>query len=106
MCRTHHDRKEDCPVKQIPQKAIYEAFYKLHYKLRNHGMEMLSELQSMLTAIKKRKLLCSEDIVQLNRLISELSSQNQTLAILKQQGLVDPDIFISKFNELTEQLRR
>ena len=27
------------------------------------------------------------------------------LTMLKQQGLVDPDIFISKTNELTEQLR-
>ena len=27
------------------------------------------------------------------------------LAVLKQQGLVDPDIFISKTNELTKQLR-
>ncbi len=38
--------------------------------------------------------------------ISELSSQNQTLAFLKQNGLVDPDIFISKSNELTRQLRQ
>ncbi len=28
------------------------------------------------------------------------------LAVLKQQGLVDPDIFISKTNELAEQLRK
>ena len=28
------------------------------------------------------------------------------LTVLKQQGLVDPDIFISKSNELTEQLRK
>ena len=28
------------------------------------------------------------------------------LAVLKQQGLVDPDIFISKTNELAKQLRK
>lgn len=38
--------------------------------------------------------------------ISDISSQNQTLAFLKQQGLVDPDIFIAKTNELTKQLRQ
>ena len=32
-------------------------------------------------------------------------SQNQLLAMLKQQGGVDPDIFISRSNELAEQLR-
>lgn len=37
--------------------------------------------------------------------ISELTSQNQLLATLKQQALVDPDIFISQTNKLTEQLR-
>ena len=46
------------------------------------------------------------DIVALNKRISDLSSQNQTLAFLKQQGLVDPDIFIAKTNELTKQLRQ
>ena len=56
--------------------------------------------------IRDRRLLWSEDIVSLNKKISELSSQNQTLAFLKQNGLVDPDIFISKSNELTRQLRQ
>ena len=39
-----------------------------------------------------------------NKRISDILSQNQMLAVLKQQGLVDPDIFISKTNELAEQL--
>lgn len=45
------------------------------------------------------------DVIELNKQISELTSQNQMLATLKQQGLIDPDIFISQNNELTEQLR-
>jgi len=63
---------------------------------------MLETLQT----IRDRRLLWSEDIVSINKKISELSSQNQTLAFLKQNGLVDPDIFISKSNELTRQLRQ
>ena len=59
-----------------------------------------------LRTIRDRRLLWSEDIVSLNKKISELSSQNRTLAFLKQNGLVDPDIFISKSNELTRQLRQ
>ena len=43
---------------------------------------------------------------QANKKISDISSQNQTLAFLKQQGLVDPDIFIAKTNELTKQLQQ
>ena len=59
-----------------------------------------------LRTIRDHRLLWSEDIVSLNKKISELSSQNQTLAFLKQNGLVDPDIFIAKTNELTKQLRQ
>lgn len=42
----------------------------------------------------------------LNRKIAEISSQNQTLTFLKEQGLVDSDIFISQSNELTSRLHR
>ena len=64
--------------------------------------EMLTNLQT----IRNRRMLWSPDIVALNKRISDLTSQNQTLAFLKQQGLVDPDIFIAKTNELTKQLRQ
>ena len=45
------------------------------------------------------------DIIELNKRISSITSQNQLLAMLKQQGGVDPDIFITRSNELAEQLR-
>ena len=50
-------------------------------------------------------MLWSEDVIELNKKISNITSQNQLLAVLKQQGGVDPDIFISRSNELAEQLR-
>lgn len=50
-------------------------------------------------------MLWSIDVIEINKKISDVLSQNQMLAVLKQQGLVDPDIFISKTNELTKQLR-
>ena len=59
-----------------------------------------------LRLIRERRMLWSPDIITLNKRTSELSSQNQTLTFLKQQGLVDPDIFISKSNELARQLRQ
>lgn len=64
-------------------------------------LQMLACLQ----AIRNRRMLWSLDVIELNKQISELSSQNQMLTTLKQQGLIDPDIFISQSNELTEQLR-
>lgn len=67
---------------------------------------MMHEAAHQLFWIRNRRMLWSPDIVALNKRISDLSSQNQTLAFLKQQGLVDPDIFIVKTNELTKQLRQ
>ena len=50
-------------------------------------------------------MLWSEDVITINKKISDLSSQNQMLARLNQQGLIDPDIFICQSNELTKQIR-
>lgn len=50
-------------------------------------------------------MLWSMDIVKLNDKIAEIISQDRLLAKLKQQGLVDPDLFISRRDRLAEQLR-
>ena len=71
---------------------------------RDHN-GILSEMMKSLQIIRNRRMLWSADIIELNKKISTLSSQNQVLATLKQQGLIDPDIFISQSNELTKQLR-
>lgn len=40
-----------------------------------------------------------------NSMIADIVSQDRLLAQLKQQGLVDPDLFISRRDRLAEQLR-
>ena len=62
---------------------------------------MITHIQT----IRSRRMLWSEEIIALNKQISDLSSQNQMLTQLKQQGLIDPDIFIYQCNELAQQLR-
>ena len=105
-CMGHERSGKDCPITPITGKTIYEAFCRLYYKLKHQSRPVLEQMLETLQTIRDRRLLWSEDIVSLNKKISELSSQNQTLAFLKQNGLVDPDIFISKSNELTRQLRQ
>lgn len=89
----------------VPEKELKKAFLCLYYNLKHYGGPILSEMITSLQTIRSWRMLWSLDIVELNKRISELSSQNQMLAALKQQGLIDPDIFISQSNELTEQLR-
>ena len=51
-------------------------------------------------------MLWSEDVISLNKKISDILSQVQFLTQLQQMGGVDPDTFISSNNKLNEQLRR
>ena len=88
----------------VAEESLYGAFCRLYYKLKHQSIPILEQMLTSLQLIRNRKMLWSPDIVALNKRISDLSSQNQTLAFLKQQGLVDPDIFIAKTNELTKQL--
>ena len=67
--------------------------------------QILTQLLADLQNARKGKLLWSLDIVALNQKIANVTRQDRLLAQLKQQGLVDPDIFISRRNELAEQLR-
>ena len=62
---------------------------------------MLSDLQT----VRERRMLWSLDVIELNKRISDINDQDRMLADMHRCGLVDPDIFISRSNELAQQLR-
>lgn len=105
ICRKHNQSNHECNMVQIQEIKIMEAFLRLYYHLKHHGEPIFTEMLTSLQVIRNRRMLWSPDIIELNKQISDLTSQNQMLATLKQQGLIDPDIFISQSNELTEQFR-
>ena len=106
VCVTHEEQKDACPVKQIPEETINAAFCRLYYKLKHHGGPIFSQMLSNLQKIRYSRMLWSEDVISLNKKISDILSQVQFLAQLQQAGSVDPDTFISSNNKLSEQLRR
>lgn len=89
----------------VPEDAIYAAFLRLYYNLK-HNPEVLSFYIKQMAEVRKRQMLWSPAAVELNRKISDILNQSHALALLNKQGLVDPDIFISKSNQLAEQLRK
>ena len=105
VCRGHDSGKADCHVTQIPEQEFANAFLRLYYKLKQADIGLLRGMLQTLENIRERQYLWSPNIIDLNNQIAELLSQNHTLAALKQQGLVDPDIFISQSNALAEQLQ-
>lgn len=105
VCLTHNTNRRLCSIKQIQQSEIYSAFLRLYYKLKHQGSGILPQMLTNLLTVRNQRMLWSEDIIELNKRISNITSQNQLLAMLRQQGGVDPDIFIARSNELAEQLR-
>lgn len=103
-CRNHSRGKGNCPITQIPEREIHAAFLRLCHKLKLHGGPILKELLLKLQAIRERRMLWSEGIIELNKRICDLTDQDHTLSRMNQCGLVDPDIFISQSNELACQL--
>jgi len=105
VCRKHFKNKNSCPACQIAEEEIYAAFLRLYHKLRLHGEPILKQMISDLQTIRERRMLWSQDIIELNKRISDINDQDRMLADMNRHGLVDPDIFISQSNELAQQLR-
>ena len=99
------NRTNGCPIMPVLEIEIERAFLRLYYNLRHQGLHILTHLLADLQSARKGRLLWSLDIVAINQKIADITRQDRLLAQLKQQGLVDPDIFISRQNELAEQLR-
>ena len=100
-----HDERHTCPLMPIPEEEVEQAFLRLYYRLKHYGIDVLTQLISDLYAARTGSLLWSENIVEINKQISDIASQERLLTQLKQQGVVDPDIFISRGNLLAERRR-
>lgn len=99
-------RTENCGITQIPEEQITQAFLRCYYNLKHGGQAILTELLDHLLTIRNRQMLWHPDVVELNKQISNLTSQSHMLTVLNQQGAVDPDIFIFQSNQLAQQLRK
>lgn len=104
LCRTHDMDRSICANQPVPEAEIYETFLRLRFKLKHHT-DILVQLLSDLRAARQNSLLWSEDVVELNRQIADIASQERLLTQLRQQGVVDPDIFISRTDALAERRR-
>ena len=106
VCQKHFEDSQKCNLRPVAANEIEQAFCRLYYKLKHHGGPIFSQMLSNLQKIRYSRMLWSEDVISLNKKISDILSQVQFLAQLQQAGGVDPDTFISSNNKLSEQLRR
>lgn len=98
-------QKHNCPTEQIAEDEIHVAFLRVYHKLRLHGEPILKQMLDHLQTVRERRMLWSLEVIELNKRISDINDQDRMLADMNRCGLVDPDIFISRSNELAQQLR-
>ena len=85
----HEEQQGVCPIKQVPEETINAALCRLYYKLKHHGNPIFTQMLSNLQKIRCSRMLWSEDVISLNKKISDTLSQVQFLARLQQAGGVD-----------------
>lgn len=105
VCRTHTNNKDLCPSRQLQERFIQDAFLRLYFKLKRHGEGILTQLITDLRTARNESLLWSEGVVELNKQITDIAGQERLLLLLKQQGAVSPDLFLSRSDQLAEQRR-
>lgn len=105
VCRTHESSTNDCPLLPVRETVIVAAFQRLSYNLKHHS-QILHYLVKAELKIRDRQMLWNPGVVELNKEISDITNQSHQLAVLNRQGVIDPDIFISKTNQLADRLSK
>ena len=91
VCNTHFQNAASCPTPPYHTPDIEQAFCRMYYKLKHHGDPIFTQMLSNLQKIRYSRMLWSEDVISLNKKISDILSQVQFLTQLQQAGGVDPD---------------
>lgn len=57
VCLTHSRDRRLCELTQIPESEVYTAFFRLYYKLKHQGAEVLPQMLASLQAIRNQRML-------------------------------------------------
>ena len=72
----------------MEEQSVHAAFCRLYYKLKHHGNLIFSQMLSNLHKGRYSRMLWSEDIISLNKKISDILSQVQFLTQLQQAAVL------------------
>lgn len=109
FCYQHRKGKTLCPMGILCEKEVYMAFLSIHNKLLDNKDFILKAMLNQLLELQTKVISTNADIVEINEKISELVTQNHSLARLQTKGCIDSAIFIERSNrnnQKIEELRR
>ena len=100
-----HNHGGDCQIQPVLESELHSAFLRLYFNLRHHP-EVLSQMLKNLNLVRRRRMLWSPGVIELNKTISDISNQIHTLSLLQKQGAVRSGTYVSMSNQLAERLRQ
>lgn len=104
VCQKHIRQKSLCPAQAVPEPELINAMIRCRNKLRQ-APALLQTLLEDLKAIRERELRMNSRISDIDKEIARVSEQNLVLTRLKSKGYVDPALYLSQVDELTEKLK-
>ena len=73
-CKLHSESSGKCSISQIDEQEIMAMFCRLYYKLKHYGGPLFTQMLSNLQKIRYSRMLWSEDVISLNKKISDTLS--------------------------------
>lgn len=106
VCSAHKDDKTACNSNYYSEERIYDGFISMVNKLRfseeNILGQIISRLETTLTAIKRNNLAAKE----LSKELAELNAKLLMLEQLRSKGYLSPEIYQSQANEVKAEITK
>jgi len=104
VCDKHFRSKENCPVRQVPEVTLEQAFLNLHQKLRQNYHTLLAPMLEQLSTLQQRSTMQQERIAEIDREITNIGRQSMILHRLHGQGRMDAAFYYAQSQNLNQQV--
>lgn len=104
VCYKHHRDSNVCPIKQIPEADIHEAFQQMYNKLKPGAPLILRPMLNQLLALRDHTRSGNTRLSEVNKEMVELNERNLVLGRLKSKGYIDSALFIEQTNEINQKI--
>ena len=104
VCRNHDRNKDNCDMKPVLEKDIYNAFIQMYNKLTVTYKQILLPLLKQLQALSDKKTSDNEQIITIRKETAVVKEQYHLMTQLKNQGILDAEYFTARSQELNIKL--
>lgn len=105
VCKNHNRGVENCPVGQIPEQEIYDAFVHMVNILKLNENQILSPLLDQIKSVQTQSVNGCK-VYEIDKKIAELNEQNLVLARLKAKGYMDSADFLTQSTSINQKVNK